>query len=42
MSTGYQIYDKHVAYFLTFQIVDWVDIFSRKGYRDIIVDALNY
>jgi REP element-mobilizing transposase RayT len=42
MSTGYQIYDKHGAYFLTFQIVDWVDIFSRKVYRDIIVGALNY
>ncbi len=25
MSTGYQIYDKSGSYFLTFQVVDWVN-----------------
>lgn len=42
MSTGYQIYDQHGVYFLTFSIVDWIDIFSRKGYKDIIIDSLKY
>jgi REP element-mobilizing transposase RayT len=42
MSTGYQITSQNVLYFVTFTIVDWVDIFSRKIYRDIIVDSLNY
>jgi REP element-mobilizing transposase RayT len=42
MSSGYQIYEQSGAYFLTFQVVDWVDIFSRKVYRDIVVDSLNY
>jgi len=42
MSSGYQIYDQSGAYFLTFQVVDWVDIFSRRQYRDVVVDSLNY
>jgi len=42
MSSGYQIYDQEGTYFLTFQVVDWVDIFSRKIYRDIAVDSLNF
>ncbi|MEZ4911810.1 MAG: transposase [Saprospiraceae bacterium] len=42
MSTGYQIYDKAGSYYLTFQVVDWVDIFSRKVYRDIILDSFAY
>lgn len=29
-------------YFLTFTIVDWVDIFSRKVYRDIVIESLAY
>ena len=42
MSTGYKIIDKEDAYFLTFQIVGWVDIFTRKVYRDIAIDSLTY
>jgi len=42
MSTGYQIYDQYGMYFLTFTVVDWVDVFTRKLYRDIVIDSLNY
>jgi len=42
MSTGYQIKDRSGFYFLTFQVIDWVDIFTRKVYRDIIIDSFNY
>jgi REP element-mobilizing transposase RayT len=42
MSTGYQIYDQNGVYFLTFTIVDWVDIFSRKIYKDILINSLQY
>ncbi len=42
MSTGYQIYDTSGSYFLTFQVVDWVDVFSRKVYRDIILSSIDY
>ena len=42
MPTGYQIAKQEAAYFLTFQIVEWVDIFSRKRYADIFIEGLNY
>ena len=42
MPTGYQIKDQTKPYFLTFQVVYWVDLFSRQAYRDIIIDSLRY
>ena len=42
MSTGYRIYDQSGCYYLTFQIIEWIDIFSRKRYRDIIMDSLAF
>ena len=42
MPTGYQISNQDRPYYLTLQVVQWVDIFTRKVYKDILVDALNY
>ena len=42
MPTGYQIDDPAETYFLTFTVVEWVDIFSRKIYRDILLDSLTF
>jgi REP element-mobilizing transposase RayT len=42
MKEGYQFRDKTGIYFLTFTIVDWVDLFSRKIYRDILIESLNF
>jgi len=39
---NYFIKDQNTVYFLTFTIVDWVDVFTRKDYKIIIVDSLNY
>ena len=30
------------AYFLTLTVVNWVDVFSRKIYRDAIIESLKY
>ncbi len=38
----YIISDKSGCYFVTFTVIHWIDIFSRREYRDIIVDSLNY
>jgi putative transposase len=38
----YHITDQHAIYFLTFTVVDWVDIFTRKDYKLIITDSLNH
>ncbi len=42
MTHGYKITDQSAAYFLTFQIVEWADIFTRKVYRDIVIKSLDY
>ena len=42
MGSAYQIRDQYSPYFLTFQVVGWIDIFSRKIYRDIIIDSFKY
>lgn len=42
MSTGYKIYEKDGAYFLTFQIVGWVDIFTRPDYCEAVIESFQY
>jgi len=42
MSAGYQIEDQSALYYLTLQVVDWIDVFTRPIYRDIIIDSLKY
>ncbi len=39
---GYRIIDQEAYHFLTFQIVGWIDIFTRKYYKDIVVDSFNF
>ncbi len=39
---NYFINDQNSVYFLTFTIVDWVDVFTRKEYKFVIADSLNY
>ncbi|MCH8534800.1 MAG: transposase [Flavobacteriaceae bacterium] len=42
MGGGYQIRDQSKPHFVTFTIINWIDVFSRKSYKDIIVNNLNY
>jgi hypothetical protein len=42
MGDSYQLRDQTRAYFATFQVVGWADIFSRKYYRDIILESFRY
>ena len=42
MSDKYKITDKDRAYFLILTIVGWIDVFSRKNHKLIIVDSLKY
>ena len=41
-SNGYKIRDQEATHFLTFTTVGWIDVFSRKIYRDIIIDSLTF
>ena len=38
----YIIQDQHATHFLTFTVIDWVDVFTRVDYRHIITDSLNF
>ena len=42
MADSYRIKNQEATYFLTCQVVGWVDIFSRKIYRDIVIESLDY
>jgi REP element-mobilizing transposase RayT len=42
MTTGYQIKEQDKLHFVTLQVVEWVDIFSREKYRTIITENLKY
>ena len=39
---GYRITDQYATYFLTFTVVGWVDLFTRKKCRQILIDSLKY
>ncbi|GHT49095.1 hypothetical protein AGMMS49982_01790 [Bacteroidia bacterium] len=42
MSTGYKISEQDELHYVTFQIVRWVDLFTRQIYRDIVIDSLRF
>lgn len=42
MSDKYKATDPDKAYFITTTIVDWIDLFTRKRYKDLIVESLKY
>lgn len=39
---GYKITDQSATYFVSFAVIDWVDVFSRKEYRNILIESLKY
>ena len=39
---GYTIKNQHAIHFITFAVVQWVDVFSRKDYADILEESLKY
>jgi REP element-mobilizing transposase RayT len=42
MAEAYQLANQGGAYYVTFQVVDWMDVFSRKMYRDIIIECIKF
>ena len=39
---GYKIRDQHAVHFITFGVVEWVDVFTRRTYADIVIQSLLY
>jgi putative transposase len=42
MSHQYKVRSPDDIYFVTFTIVDWVDIFTRPAYKQLIIESLIY
>ncbi len=42
MSEKYKVGDQDMLHFVTFAVVQWVDVFTRQMYRDILLDSLKH
>lgn len=42
MSEKYKVRDQERPYFITFATLEWVDVFTRAQYKDIIVESLKH
>ena len=42
MGRKYAIRDQEALHFVTFTVVNWIDLFVRDAYKEIIVDSLKY
>lgn len=42
MSRKYKIRDQEELYFVTFTVVRWLDVFTRREYRAIFFDSIRY
>jgi len=42
LKEGYIIRDQAKIHFITATIIDWVDVFTKNTYKDIIIDCLAY
>ena len=42
MSRNYKFNNPEGIYFVSFAVKEWVDIFSRNEYKDIIIESLSF
>ncbi|MFC6997341.1 REP-associated tyrosine transposase [Rufibacter roseus] len=42
MQAGYQIRNQQEIHFLTFAVVEWVDVFTRREYAEVVVESLRF
>ncbi len=42
MSSKYKIQNHQNPHFITYSVVEWIDIFTRPIYKDIVVESLRY
>ena len=41
-SEGYKIRNKEGIHFVTLTVVEWIDVFTRKLYKDILLDSIRH
>jgi len=42
MSRNYKFHNPEGAYFISFAVVEWIDVFTRNEYKDILLERLSY
>ncbi|MFN8437705.1 MAG: hypothetical protein U0V72_08700 [Cytophagales bacterium] len=42
MALTYRIYDQHGQYFITCTVNQWIDVFTRREYVDILLESIRY
>ena len=42
MSTKYSFNDSNLLHFVTFSVIDWIDVFTRVIYKDFLIDSIRY
>lgn len=42
MSRKYKFYDSTYPHFVSFAVVNWIDLFTRRIYFEVILDSLRY
>lgn len=42
MSRAHKFRDQDKAYFVSFATVNWIDVFIRREYKEVIIDSLKY
>ncbi|HEY0656564.1 MAG TPA: transposase [Chryseosolibacter sp.] len=42
MSRKYKIRDQNKLYFVTFTVIQWLDVFTQQEYRDIFLDSIRF
>ena len=40
--SGFKIHNHQQAHFITFAVVDWIDVFTRPAYKQTIIESLTY
>lgn len=42
MSRNYKFHNPEGVYFVSFAVVEWLDVFTRVEYKDILIESLEY
>ena len=42
MSRNYKFHNPRGIYFISFAVVNWLDVFAQNEYKDILIDNLHY
>ena len=42
MSRNYKFHNPKGIYFISFAVVEWIDVFTRNDYKNILIESLHY